>query len=354
MARGRQRSGVTAAESSETNKATKRGRKPKDEDVETSSDSEEEAPPAKLQKKGKNNTKAVKGKPAAQAKANKPLQNKSSTDYSKIDWGCSKKSANGKPWNFKISSWNVDGIRAWWNKGGLEFINHEKPDILCLQETKCSEKKLPEDINIPEYSQYWASGVREGYAGVAIFSKKEPLKVEYGLSEDFDEEGRMITVEYESFFVVCTYVPNSGRGLVTLPKRLEWNKAFRDRMKELDAKKPVIICGDMNVSHLEIDLANPKTNKKNAGFTQEERDGMTEFLGDGFVDTFRKFYPEETGRYTFWTYMSNCRVKNVGWRLDYGIVSERLMPSVCDNIIRSDVFGSDHCPITLFLNLDGK
>jgi len=168
---------------------------------------------------------------------------------------------------------------------------------------------------------------------------------------EHDEEGRCVTAEFDKFYLVSVYVPNSGRKLVTLPKRLEWNKAFKTYIKELDKKKPVIVCGDLNVAHAEIDLANPKTNSKNAGFTKEEREGMTAFLGDGYVDTYRKLYPEKTGAYTFWTYMMKSRSKNVGWRLDYFLVSERFMDNICDNVIRSEILGSDHCPIVLFLNV---
>ncbi|VVD03474.1 unnamed protein product, partial [Leptidea sinapis] len=287
------------------------------------------------------------------AKEPKKLTNKTSTSYESMDFSNTSKNKENKEWNFKISSWNVDGIRAWLNKGGLEFIKFEKPDILCLQEVKCSREKLPEEIaSIPGYHTYWLSGVKEGYAGVCIYTTKLAINVQYGLqNEEFDDEGRIITAEYEQFYLVCTYVPNSGRKLVTLPKRLKWNEEFRKHVKALDEKKPVVICGDMNVSHTEIDLANPKTNKRNAGFTQEERDGMSDLLGDGFVDTFRHLYPDKTGAYTFWTYMSNCRSKNVGWRLDYFIVSERFLGAVCDSIIRDQVFGSDHCPITLHLHL---
>ncbi|CAB3228729.1 unnamed protein product [Arctia plantaginis] len=278
---------------------------------------------------------------------------KSLTDFESLNFSNASVNTNGKQWNFKISSWNVGGIRAWLSKGCVDYLKYEKPDILCLQEVKCGQDKLPKELtNIPGYHAYWLAGEKDGYAGVGFYTTKLAMNVTYGLqNEELDTEGRLITAEYEQFYLVCTYVPNSGRKLVTLPKRLQWNEEFRKYVKELDKKKPVIICGDMNVSHKEIDLANPKTNRKNAGFTDEERQGMSELLGDGFVDTFRHLYPDKTDAYTFWTYMSNSRARNVGWRLDYFIISERLLPSLCDNVIRDEVYGSDHCPLSLFLHL---
>ncbi|XP_032511929.2 recombination repair protein 1 [Danaus plexippus] len=277
---------------------------------------------------------------------------KAATDYESIDFSNKSQTSQGKEWNFKIANWNVDGIRAWMGKGGLDYLKYEKPDILCLQETKCALDKLPYEVkNIPGYHAYWLSSDKDGYAGVGIYTTKLAMNVQYGLqNEELDSEGRIITAEYEQFYLICTYVPNAGRKLVSLPKRLKWNDEFREHVKALDEKKPVIICGDMNVAHNEIDLTNPKTNKKNAGFTEEERAGMTELLGDGFVDTFRHFHPEKVA-YTFWSYMANSRAKNVGWRLDYFIVSERLLPSICDSSIRGEVYGSDHCPIALYLHL---
>ncbi|KAB0800981.1 hypothetical protein PPYR_05335 [Photinus pyralis] len=292
--------------------------------------------------------KTKKEKPAAKKK-----EKTCPTDYEAIDYSCTTKNKHGETFNVRISNWNVDGLRAWVQKDGLSFLEYEKPDILCLQETKCSEDKLPDDIKeLQDYKMFWHNSNKEGYAGVALFSLVEPLSIKYGIGNDeHDTEGRCITAEYEKYYVVSVYVPNAGRRLVTLPKRLEWNKIFKKFIKELDKQKPVIICGDMNVAHSEIDLANPKTNTKNAGFTKEEREGMTDFLSDGYVDTFRKLYPDQTGAYTFWTYMRNARSNNVGWRLDYFIVSDRLVDNVCDNKIRSGVFGSDHCPITLFMNI---
>lgn len=211
-------------------------------------------------------------------------------------------------------------------------------------------KEIPEEFKPEGYHAHWNMGT--GAGGVGLLSKVEPIEVTFDLPDsDFSDEKRLITAEFEKFFVVAVYVVNAGRGLKTLEKRLEWNEVFDKYVESLDKKKPVIIAGDMNVSHLEIDLANPKSNKKNAGFTPEERDGFTKLLSLGFVDTFRHFYPELTGAYTFWSYMSNARGKNVGWRLDYFLVSQRMMKNVKDNVIRSTVRGSDHCPIVLFVDL---
>ncbi|XP_055603288.1 DNA-(apurinic or apyrimidinic site) endonuclease [Uranotaenia lowii] len=314
------------------NGVTQRKKKKTADDVDGNAQSAEE-PKAKKAKADK--------KPAA------PKMNKTGTDYSKLNFDL-----DGKEFNYKISSWNVAGLRSWIDKGGLEFFEHEKPDILCVQETKCAEDQLPDAARqIKGYHPYWLCKPG-GYAGVAIYSKKMPLNVTYGLGdEEQDADGRVLTAEYLKFYLVCVYVPNAGRGLVTLPKRMRWDEKFQAYLKELDSKKPVILCGDMNVAHEEIDLANPKTNKKNAGFTPEERAGMSKLLSLGFVDTFRQIYPDQKSAYTFWTYMGNARAKNVGWRLDYFIASERLQSKVVDHVIRTEVYGSDHCPITLFLNL---
>jgi len=276
------------------------------------------------------------------------VMNKAVTDWSATVWGGTT--------GLTISSWNVDGLRACATKGGAEFLTHESPDILCLQETKASESKVPgEFLQLPSHPHaYWLAAEKEGYSGVGLLSKTEPLSVRFGFgsevegSEEHDSEGRLITAEFPTFFLVTTYVPNAGRGLVTLPKRLRWDPLLRRHLAELDKTKPVIVCGDMNVAHQEIDLKNPKTNRKNAGFTQEERDGMTELLELGFVDTFRHLHPEEQV-FTFWTYMMGCRAKNVGWRLDYFLVSRRLLGRVEACHVRGQVFGSDHCPITLML-----
>nr|XP_016940250.1 recombination repair protein 1 isoform X2 [Drosophila suzukii] len=257
-----------------------------------------------------------------------------------------------KVFNLKITSWNVAGLRAWLKKDGLQLVDLEEPDIFCLQETKCANEQLPEEVTrLPGYHPYWLC-MPGGYAGVAIYSKIMPINVEYGIgNEEFDDVGRMITAEYEKFYLINVYVPNSGRKLVNLEPRMRWEKLFQEYVQKLDALKPVVICGDMNVSHMAIDLENPKTNTKNAGFTQEERDKMTELLGLGFVDTFRHLYPERKGAYTFWTYLANARARNVGWRLDYCLVSERFVPKVVEHEIRSKCLGSDHCPITIFFNI---
>ncbi|XP_053673788.1 DNA-(apurinic or apyrimidinic site) endonuclease [Anopheles nili] len=290
-------------------------------------------------------TAAPKEKKAKVATASK--MNKCTTDYESISFGLEDHQLS----NFKISSWNVAGLRSWVEKGGVEFIHHEKPDIICFQETKCTEEQLPEEMrHVPGYHPYWLCNTK-GYAGVAIYSKKMPIHVAYGLGDaEHDRDGRLLTAEYEKFYLVCVYVPNSGKKLVNLPARMRWDEKFQQYLRELDAKKPVILCGDMNVAHEEIDLTNPKTNRRNAGFTQEERDGLSKLISYGFVDTFRKLYPDRQSAYTFWTYMGGARAKNVGWRLDYFIMSERLVDKVTDNVIRSQVYGSDHCPVTLFLN----
>jgi AP endonuclease 1 len=229
------------------------------------------------------------------------------TDYSSFTL------EHSKDVNLKIATWNVAGIRAWITKCGLDYVDKEKPDILCLQEIKCTEDALPAEAKIKGYHPYWLAKPG-GRGGVAIYSKLMPYSITEGLDdEELDDEGRLLTAEYEKYYLVCAYVVNSGRKLVTLDKRMRWDKKFQAYVKKLDAKKPVIVCGDMNVSHLEIDLANPKTNRRNAGFTQEERDGMSKFLAMGFVDTFRHFYPDKEKAYTYWTYMMNCRAKNVGW-----------------------------------------
>uniref|UniRef100_A0A224XSV7 DNA-(apurinic or apyrimidinic site) endonuclease n=1 Tax=Panstrongylus lignarius TaxID=156445 RepID=A0A224XSV7_9HEMI len=273
-------------------------------------------------------------------------------ELSDLNFECNKTTKEGEKWNFKISSWNVAGLRAWLKKSGIDYVLKEDPDILCLQETKCPEKKLPSEAKLSGYHMYCCDSQKDGYAGVALYTKEKPLKVTYGLGmKEHDSEGRAITAEYEKFFLVATYVPNAGQGLKTLPKRMKWDEDFRNYLKDLDSKKPVILCGDLNVAHNPIDLANPKTNTKSAGFTQEERDNMTELLKQGFVDTFRHLYPEVSGAYTYWTFIGNARSRNTGWRLDYFVLSERLLYSLCDNVIRSKVYGSDHCPVTLFLHV---
>ncbi|XP_055849723.1 recombination repair protein 1 isoform X3 [Episyrphus balteatus] len=256
-----------------------------------------------------------------------------------------------KEFNMKICSWNIAGLRAWLKKDGLAYLQHEQPDILCLQEIKCTPEQLPEEARIPGYHPYWLC-MPGGHAGVAVYSKIMPINVEYGIGNvEHDDAGRLITAEYEKFYLLSVYVPNSGRKLVNLDKRMQWEELFRQYVQKLEKVKPVIIAGDMNVSHKEIDLANPKTNTKSAGFTPQERDAMTKFLALGYVDTFRHFYPDKKGAYTYWTYMGGARSKNVGWRLDYFILSERIISKAVESTIRPQVLGSDHCPITLFLNI---
>ncbi|XP_055683954.1 exodeoxyribonuclease [Lutzomyia longipalpis] len=301
--------------------------------------------PAKRGRKAKAAAKTGENGGAEVAKKDgKPRANKTSTDYTQIDFG------HSAAFKLKVASWNVSGMRAWIGKGGMEYIEHEKPDIFCLQEIKCKNDDMPPEARVKGYHPYWLC--HSGYAGVAVYSKTMPMNVTYGIGDaELDEEGRAITAEFEKFYLVCVYVPNAGRGLVTLPKRLRFDEKFQAFVSRLDQNKPVIICGDMNVAHQEIDLANPKTNKKNAGFTQEERDSLTKLFCLGFVDTFRHLYPKQAKAYTFWTYMMNARAKNVGWRLDYFIVSERLAPAIVDSIMRSPVMGSDHCPIVGLFNI---
>jgi AP endonuclease-1 len=292
-----------------------------------------------------------KRKSAEGGATSEPKKNKTDTQWKEIDFVSDAKDKKGKKWNFKISSWNVDGVRACAKKGGAAFLEHESPDILCLQETKVNEKQIPSEFKIAEYPhQYWLAAKKDGYSGVALLSKEKPVSVEYGMEDtEHDDEGRLITAEFPTFYLVTTYVPNAGRKLVTLDKRMDWDPKFRAHLSKLDAKKPVLVCGDLNVAHKEIDLKNPKTNTKNAGFTKEEREGFTTLLETGFTDVYRHFYPEDKDKYTFWTYMMNCRAKNVGWRLDYMLASNRMVDNVADCLHRSDVLGSDHCPITLLL-----
>ncbi|KAK2578057.1 hypothetical protein KPH14_008472 [Odynerus spinipes] len=283
----------------------------------------------------------------------KPAMNRTNTNLDEIDFDCHKLNAEGMKYNMKISTWNVSGIRAVIKKNGMDYIVRENADIVALQETKCDKNKLPSEVKVPGYHYYYEDSKKPGYCGVALYTKQKPLNVKYGLNNaKFDGEGRLITAEYQKFFLVNVYVPNAGAKVVNLPKRLEWNEAFKCFVKELDKKKPVIVCGDMNVAHQEIDLTNPQSNSKNAGFTKEEREGMTDFLAQGFVDTFRMLYPNKTGAYTFWSYFANARSKNIGWRLDYFLVSEHIRNKVCDNVIRSNVYGSDHCPVVLFIHFD--
>ncbi len=247
----------------------------------------------------------------------------------------------------KLVSWNVNGLRACVGKGFFEFLAAENPDMMCLQETKLQPEQAPQ---VDGYREYWCSAEKKGYSGTALFTKSEPLSVSFGLGiEEHDHEGRVITAEYEDFYLMTVYTPNSQDGLKRLDYRMQWEDAFRGHLCALDQKKPVVVCGDMNVAHEEIDLKNPKTNRRNAGFTDEERGKMTELLGAGFADTFRRLHPGLEGAYSWWSYRFHAREKNAGWRIDYFLVSERLMPRVKDARILSDVFGSDHCPVLLEL-----
>lgn len=250
----------------------------------------------------------------------------------------------------KLISWNVNGLRAAVKKGFLDAFNELDADMFCLQETKLQPDQI--ELDLPGYEQYWNSAVKKGYSGTAIFTKKQPLSVVNGIGiEEHDQEGRVITAEYDNFYLVTCYTPNSQRELARLDYRMTWEDAFRQYLLDLDAKKPVILCGDLNVAHNEIDLKNPKTNRRNAGFSDEERAKMTTLLGSGFTDTFRHLYPDTVDAYSWWSYMGRAREKNVGWRIDYFITSKRLDDAIVDAKIHSDIFGSDHCPVELDINL---
>ena len=243
----------------------------------------------------------------------------------------------------KFISWNVNGFRACLEKGFAEFFSEQNADFVCLQETKMQPGQA--EFAPEGYFQYWNSAQKKGYSGTAIFTKHEPISVSYGIGiPEHDTEGRAITLEYEDFYLLCVYTPNAQRELARLSYRMEWEDALRAYILELDAKTPVIYCGDLNVAHNEIDLKNPKTNHFNAGFSDEERGKFTELLESGFCDTFRTLYPEEV-KYAWWSYMFKSREKNAGWRIDYFVVSERLMDKVKDSFILTDVMGSDHCPV---------
>lgn len=248
----------------------------------------------------------------------------------------------------KMISWNVNGLRACVGKNFKEFFDEINADLFSVQETKLQEGQI--DFNPDGYYSYWNYAERKGYSGVAVFSKIKPLNVSYGLGiEEHDKEGRVITLEFEDYYYVTCYTPNSQNELTRLDYRMTWEDAFREYLKELDKKKPIILCGDLNVAHTEIDLKNPKTNHKNAGFTDEERGKMTELLNSGFIDTFRYFYPDAEGIYSWWSYRFKAREKNSGWRIDYYIVSERLKDRLAGAKIHTEVFGSDHCPVELEL-----
>lgn len=248
----------------------------------------------------------------------------------------------------KLISWNVNGLRACVGKGFLDFLREQDADIFCVQETKLQEGQIT--LDLPDYFQYWNYAEKKGYSGTAVFSKKEPLSVSYGLHmEEHDHEGRVITLEFEDFYMVTVYTPNSQEELARLSYRMKWEEDFLSYLKELERKKPVIFCGDLNVAHKEIDLKNPKTNRKNAGFTDEERGKFTLLTNSGFIDTFRYFYPDREGMYSWWSYRFSARAKNAGWRIDYFLASESLKNRLEDALIYTEITGSDHCPIGLIL-----
>ncbi len=248
----------------------------------------------------------------------------------------------------KLISWNVNGLRACVGKGFLDFLKEADADIFCIQETKMQEGQLA--LDLPGYHQYWNYAEKKGYSGTAVFTKEEPVSVSYGIGmEEHDKEGRVITLEYPEFYLVTVYTPNSQDGLARLPYRMKWEEDFLSYLKKLEEKKPVVFCGDLNVAAEEIDLKNPKTNRKNAGFSDEEREKFRELKAAGFIDTFRYFYPELEGAYSWWSYRFQARAKNAGWRIDYFLVSQCLQDRLQDAVIYKDVMGSDHCPVGLFL-----
>ena len=250
----------------------------------------------------------------------------------------------------KLISWNVNGLRAVMGKGFMDFFNQAGADIFCLQETKMQEGQL--DAQFEGYRSYWNYAEKKGYSGTAVFSRLEPLSVTYGMGiDEHDHEGRVITLELDSFFLITVYTPNSQDGLRRLEYRMKWEDDFRAYLKKLEEKKPVIVCGDLNVAHREIDLKNPKTNRKNAGFTDEERAKFTTLLDSGFTDTFRYFYPEQEGIYSWWSYRFKAREKNAGWRIDYFLASASLNDKLKGAAIHTDIFGSDHCPVELTIEL---
>lgn len=247
-------------------------------------------------------------------------------------------------------SWNVNGLRACVGKGFVEIFRNLDADFFALQETKMQEGQL--NLELPGYHQYWNYAVKKGYSGTAVFAKEEPLRVTYGIGiEEHDQEGRVITLEYPEFYFITCYTPNSQNELKRLDYRMRWEDDFRNYLKELDAKKPLILCGDLNVAHEEIDLKNPKSNRRNAGFTDEERSKMTQLLEADFTDTFRYFYPELQGVYSWWSYRFRAREKNAGWRIDYFITSKRLDDRLVDAKIHTEIFGSDHCPVEVELKV---
>ena len=248
----------------------------------------------------------------------------------------------------KLISWNVNGLRAVLGKGFMDAFAALDADAFCLQETKCQEGQV--SLELPGYHQYWNYAEKKGYSGTAVFLRREPLSVRYGIGmEEHDHEGRVIAAALPDFWLVCCYTPNAQDTLARLPYRMQWEDAFRAYLKELEQTKPVVLCGDLNVAHREIDLKNPKTNTKNAGFTPEERGKMTALLDSGFIDTFRLFHPDEKDQYSWWSYRFHARENNAGWRIDYFIVSEALRPRLRSACIHQEIYGSDHCPVELVL-----
>ena len=250
----------------------------------------------------------------------------------------------------KIISWNVNGLRACLTKGFMDFFNTINADIFCVQETKMLPDQVP--LDLIGYEKYWNSAVKKGYSGTAVFTRIPPRSVTYGMNlEEHDQEGRIITLEFDDFYLVTVYTPNSKRELLRLEYRMKWEDDFRAYLIELDQKKPVILCGDTNVAHQEIDIKNPKTNRRSAGFTDEEREKMTTLLQSGFIDTFRYLYPDKKDAYTWWSYMMKARERNIGWRIDYFLLSDRLKHTIKDATIHADILGSDHCPVGLEISL---
>lgn len=253
----------------------------------------------------------------------------------------------------KLVSWNVNGLRACVNKGFLDYFKQTDADIFCVQETKLQEGQIELELG-SDYRQYWNYAQKKGYSGTAVFTRLEPLSVRYGIEEDEEPEGRIITLEFQHFYLVNVYTPNAKRDLSRLAYRLEWEERFRRYLQQLDAVKPVIICGDLNVAHQEIDLKNAKSNLGNSGFTLEERGKMTDLLAAGFIDSFRFFYPDRTDVYSWWSYMAKVRERNIGWRIDYFLVSARLSEKLVDAEIDCHVLGSDHCPVRLTVSKELK
>ena len=250
----------------------------------------------------------------------------------------------------KLISWNVNGLRACVGKGFLDYFKEQQADIFCLQETKLQEGQI--ELELDGYHQYWNYAEKKGYSGTAIFTKEKPISVHYGIGiEEHDKEGRVITLEFEKFYMITVYTPNSQEKLARLDYRMKWEEDFKNYLLELDKKKPIIVCGDLNVAHKEIDLKNPKTNRKNAGFSDEEREKMTKLLESGFVDSFRYFYPNKTDIYSWWSYRFSARAKNAGWRIDYFLVSDRIKENMKGAEIHTEILGSDHCPVLLNIDL---